>query len=77
MPSSVIRDFAYEPAECRLDILFVSGRCYSYYDVPSEVARAMGRASSKGEYFNRHIRDHYRFTRTRGKSGLPMMSGPS
>jgi hypothetical protein len=67
MPSSVIRDFHYDPAERRLDILFISGRRYSYHEVPSEVALAMRRASSKGEYFNSHIRDRYRFTRTRLK----------
>ena len=65
MPSSVIRDYRYEPAAHRLDILFVSGRLYSYFDVPDEVARALRGAYSKGEYFNAHIRDHYRFTRSR------------
>ena len=68
MPSSVIRDFRYDPDARRLDILFVSGRCYSDYDVPPEIGLAMTRARSKGEYFNRFIRDRYRFTRTRGRS---------
>lgn len=70
MPSSVIRAFDYAPADRRLDILFVSGRLYSYHDVPEDVAGAMRAAFSKGEFFNRHIRDRYRFTRTRGKSDL-------
>ena len=71
MPSSVILDFHYDPAERRLDILFVSRRLYSYHDVPPEVARAMSHAFSKGEYFNRHIRDRYRFTRSRGAAEWP------
>jgi lysyl-tRNA synthetase class 2 len=75
MPSSVIRAFDYAPADRRLDILFVSGRVYSYHDVPAEVVMAMRAASSKGEYFNRHIRDRYRFTRTRGKSELLSRGG--
>jgi hypothetical protein len=66
MPSSVIRDHRYEPADRRLDILFVSGRLYSYHDVPPEVGLGMARAFAKGEYFNRHIRDRYRFTRSSG-----------
>lgn len=61
MPSSVIRSFDYDPVEHRLDIRFVSGRLYSYLDVPERVAAAMRRARSKGGFFNRRIRDHYRF----------------
>ncbi len=65
MPSSVIRGFAYDPAEQRLDITFVTGRRYAYHDVPPEVAEGMRRAFSKGEYFNAAIRDKYRTTRSR------------
>ena len=67
MPSSVIRDFRYDPADHRLDILFVSGILYSYHDVPDDVAQGMRSAYSKGEYFNAHIRDRYRFTRSRSR----------
>jgi hypothetical protein len=63
MPSSVIRSFDYDPAERRLDIRFVSGRLYSYLDVPERVVAAMRRAGSKGGFFNRRIRDHYRFVK--------------
>ena len=61
MPSSVIRSFDYDAAAHRLDIRFVSGRLYSYLDVPEGVADAMRRATSKGGFFNRRIRDRYRF----------------
>jgi len=61
MPSSVIRSFNYDQAARRLDIRFVSGRLYSYLDVPEGVAVAMRRATSKGGFFNRRIRDRYRF----------------
>ena len=63
MPSSVIRDFDYDAAEHRLDVQFVSGRRYSYFDVPSEVVEEMRAAASRGSYFNRRIRDRYRFIR--------------
>ncbi len=65
MPSSVIRAFDYNAAARRLDIVFVSGRHYAYHDVPAEIAAALRAAASKGEYFNAHIRDRYRFTRNR------------
>ena len=61
MPSSVIRSFDYDPADRRLDIEFVSGRRYSYLDVPEDEVAAMCRVASKGGFFNRRIRDRYRF----------------
>jgi len=59
MPSSVIRSFDYDEAEHRLDIEFVSGRRYSYLDVPVEEVAAMQRTTSRGGFFNRRIRDRY------------------
>ena len=63
MPSSVIRSFAYDEDRRRLDVEFVSGRCYAYHDVPPRLVEAMRAAFSKGSFFNRRIRDHFRFTR--------------
>ena len=63
MPSSVILDFTYFPAESRLDIVFTSGARYSYYGVPADVAEGMAAAFSKGEFFNTTIRNHYFFRR--------------
>jgi hypothetical protein len=63
MPSSVIRSYRYDPQQRRLELVFVSGRRYRYHDVPEETYAEMRRAFSKGEYFNAHIRDHYRHTR--------------
>ena len=65
MPSTVIRNWNYDGAEGRLDILFVSGKRYSYHDVPAEVAEKMRAAFSKGSFYNRNIRDRFRFTRVR------------
>ncbi len=71
MPSSAIRSFDYDAGAHRLDIRFVGGRLYSYFDVPERVFAAMLKAASKGGYFNRCIRDHYRFERRRGLSSPP------
>lgn len=65
MPSSVIRDFDYDESERRLDIEFVTGRLYSYHDVPARIVAAFRAATSKGSFFNRRIRDHFPFTRKR------------
>ncbi|WP_235536419.1 MULTISPECIES: KTSC domain-containing protein [unclassified Sphingomonas] len=65
MPSSVIRSFDYDAPAQRLDVEFVTGRCYSYHDVPARIVAAMRAARSKGQFFNARIRDHFRFTRDR------------
>jgi hypothetical protein len=63
MPSTVIRAFAYDPARRELRIVFQSGRPYVYEDVPQSTYDAMKASFSKGEFFNRHIRGHFRFVR--------------
>jgi len=65
MPSSVIKSFSYDEQHRRLDIQFVSGRRYSYHDVPAKLAEAMRAAGSKGGFFNRRIRDRFDFSRWR------------
>lgn len=61
MPSTAIRDFSYDETSCRLTITFVSGRRYVYDNVPSDVFDAFTRADSRGGFFNRDIRDRYRY----------------
>ncbi len=63
MPSSVIRAFDYDPEDRRLHVRFVSGRRYSYLDVPAETYDRMRAARSKGEFFNAEIRDRFAFVR--------------
>jgi hypothetical protein len=64
MPSSVNRAWTYDETQRQLDVTFVSGRHYSYHDVPPRIATGLREAFSKGSYYNRRIRDHFRFTRT-------------
>lgn len=63
MPSTVVRKWEYDEAEHRLDVQFVSGKRYSYHDVPPKTVEEMRSAFSKGSYYNRNIRDRFRFTR--------------
>jgi hypothetical protein len=63
MPSTVIRSFAYDAASRRLLIVFQSGRRYTYEEVPLETFAALQGSFSKGEFFNAHIRDNFRFVR--------------
>jgi hypothetical protein len=63
MPSTVIRSFRYHADRRELEVTFRSGRVYAYLDVPLGTAKAMRAASSKGEFFNAHVRDVFAFAR--------------
>jgi hypothetical protein len=63
MPSSVIRTWKYDADGRRLDVTFVSGRRYAYHEVPPDLADEMKLAFSKGEYFNKRIKDRFEFSR--------------
>ena len=65
MPSSVVRRFTYDPTCRDLEITFVSGRVYIYADVEPEVFEHFQAAKSKGEFFNEHIRDSYRYAQVK------------
>jgi lysyl-tRNA synthetase class 2 len=60
MPSTVIRRFAYDTRSQALEVEFVSGRRYRYFDVPEETASRFAGAFSKGRFFNARIRDHFK-----------------
>ena len=62
MSSIVIRTIAYRRERRELEVLFTTGRRYIFHDVPPPAAEAFCSARIKGRYFNRHVRDRYRFT---------------
>ncbi len=64
--ATVIRRFMYVPEERELTIEFVTGRPYRYFDVPPDEVDAFRSAPSTGAYFNRNIRDTYRFRELAG-----------
>lgn len=63
MPSSAIHKITYDTSSSTLRIIFVSGNIYEYKNVPIEVYHSMKRASSKGTFFNQHIKGQYSFER--------------
>lgn len=60
MTSTAISGAWYLPARKELQLLFRSGRRYCYSGVPAVVAERFSAALSKGQFFNREIRNHYR-----------------
>ncbi|WP_083509539.1 KTSC domain-containing protein [Hyphomicrobium sulfonivorans] len=59
--SSAIHGINWNAQTLNLDVIFTSGpRVYTYYDVPRWKYEGLLGASSKGSYFNIHIRDQHR-----------------
>jgi KTSC domain len=61
MPSTAIEAIGYDDAVAELSVTFVSGKTYCYYRVPRGIYMRFRRATSKGTFFNDHIRDRYDF----------------
>jgi len=59
--SSTLATIAYDDAERLLRLEFRSGAIYRYFDVPAAIHAALQCAPSKGGYFNRWIRGHFRY----------------
>lgn len=57
--SSVIAAVGYDSDRRVLEVEFLSGAVYRYYRVHRDVFEDFCEASSKGEYFNAHIKDAY------------------
>jgi hypothetical protein len=61
MPSMVIHSFAYDANKQQLLVVFRSGRRYVYEQVSEDTYTRLRGAFSKGEFFNKHIRDRFPF----------------
>lgn len=61
MPSSVIKYFSYDAATETLKIFFVTDMVYLYKNVPEKIYKMLKASGSKGRYFNRHIKDKFKF----------------
>ncbi|MBV9549903.1 MAG: KTSC domain-containing protein [Alphaproteobacteria bacterium] len=62
LQSSALKSVFYDEAHHALRATFrESGRTYVYEDVPQKLYDALLFANSVGAFFNRHIRDCFRF----------------
>lgn len=60
--SSVLSSVGYS-TDATLDLEFRSGAIYRYFAVPPAVFEDLIAAESKGVYFNRYVRDRFRYQR--------------
>jgi hypothetical protein len=57
--SSALKAVGYDPATQRMKIRFTSGKVYDFCGVPKHIHAALMKSSSKGTYYNAHIKDRY------------------
>jgi len=60
--SSLLAAMSYS-LDATLTLEFRSGATYRYFAVPPAVVQGLIAADSKGAYFNRHVRNHFRYQR--------------
>lgn len=58
--SSAIEAVGYDPESLRMKIRFTGGNVYDFCRVPENIYRGLMAASSKGTYYNDHIKERYK-----------------
>jgi hypothetical protein len=61
--SSNLKTVGYDKESMILEIEFLNGSVYEYYEVPGSEYTALMGASSHGSYFSRNIKNRYRYRR--------------
>jgi hypothetical protein len=61
--SSNVAAIRYDPEQSLLEVEFLNGGRYQYYDVPEQVAQAFEQAESKGVFLAKNIKGHFRYSR--------------
>lgn len=61
--SSNVAAIRYDEDQLLLEIEFLNGGRYHYYEVPLQIAQAFDQAGSKGEFLAASIKGHYRYSR--------------
>lgn len=64
--SSNLESVGYDPETQTLEIAFLNGSIYQYFNVPQSVYEGLMGAASHGTYFDRHIKKGgYRYLKVR------------
>ncbi len=65
LPSTTLASAFYDAPRLILQLEFRSGAIYQYFQVPASIYQDLLAAESKGQYFNRCIRDQFLCSRSR------------
>jgi hypothetical protein len=61
--SSNVKSIGYDEASQTLEIEFMNGSVYQYYNVVGELFEQLKSAPSKGQFLNTYIRNAYPYSR--------------
>lgn len=61
--SSNIATIGYDEQSETLEVEFLDGSVYQYFNVPSEIHEGLMAASSHGSYLNTHVKGMYQYQR--------------
>ena len=61
--SSTIASIGYDPTSMTLEVEFIKGGIYQYFDVPEAVHQEFMAVSSHGKYLHANIKGVYRFAK--------------
>ncbi len=61
--SSNIASIGYDAGTETLDVEFLSGAIYQYYNVPQNMYEQLMQAGSKGRFLNTYIKNAYPYSR--------------
>lgn len=61
--SSNIASIGYDQASQTLEIEFLNGSIYQYFDIPQHVYGGLMSASSHGQYLAQNIKGYYRYSK--------------
>jgi KTSC domain len=53
----------YDPPTMVLEVEFLNGNVYQYFDVPAQVYEEFRQAASPGQFLNTNIKGSYRYAR--------------
>lgn len=63
--SSNLKSVGYDQSTNILEIEFLSGGIYQYFKVPNQIYLALMKATSKGSYFHKNIKNAYEYNRVK------------
>ena len=61
--SSNIESIGYDSGSQTLEIAFLNGSIYQYFDVPEHIHQKIMGADSKGKFLAYQIKGHYRYSK--------------
>ena len=63
VPSTNISSIGYDEATETLEVEFLNGSIYQYYNVPMNIYEQLMQAGSKGKFLNAYIKNAYPYSR--------------